>query len=238
MNSTVPKINLFNVANTIKMLLVTIFVAACALSIKAAYDLAKESNVFPVWFVPSFILGIIILIALSLYFVFQAWKMEDHSRLLTSKQSVYLWAFMLLSFICTTSVHGFYPFRPNILSVLPMFDPVLKINFAIAVTGFIASITLAGIYVFSKTKLPAMIGLMIMALLTLIPNDNCANPFNYWWIETVGASPLMYVPNLYVALFVACGLYGIHPKGVAILTMSICLASLMLGMGHQLGIIW
>jgi hypothetical protein len=238
MNSTVTKVDLFSTANIIKMLLLTVFVSACALSIKAAYDLAKDSDVFPVWFVPSFISGIIILIALSLYFVFQAWKIEDHSHLLTSKQSVYLWAFMLLSFICTTSVHGFYPFRPDILSMLPILDSVLKINYVIAVTGFIASIALASIYIFSQMKLPAMVGLLIMALLTLIPNDNCSNPFNYWWIETIGASPLMYVPNVYITLFVTCGLYGIHPKGVAILTMCICLGSILLGIGHQLGIIW
>jgi hypothetical protein len=48
----------------------------------------------------------------------------------------------------------------------------------------------------------------------------------------------MYVPNIYAALFVACGLYGIHPKSVGFLTTCICLGSLLLGVGHQLGIIW
>lgn len=238
MNSTMSKVYLFNTANTIKILLMTIFVSACVLSIKAAFDLVRDSDIFPVWFVPSFILVIIILITLSLYFVLQAWKIEHHSDLLTSKQSVYLWAFMLLSFICTTSVHGFYPFHPNTFSILPALDSVLKINYTLAAAGFIACSVLAGVYIFSPLKLPAIIGLMIMALVMLIPNDNCANPFNYWWIETIGASPLMYVPNLYAALFVACGLYGIHPKGVGILTIGICLGSFLLGIGHQLGIIW
>ena len=238
MNSPLPGVDPFDTTNITKVLLLTVFASACTLSIKAAYDLAKDSTIFPVWFVPGFILGIVVLIALSLYFVFQTWKIGDHSHLLTSKKSVSLWAFMLLSFICTTSVHGFYPFRSDILSMLPAFDPVLKINFAIVALGFIIAIALASTYFFSQMKLTAVIGLMIMAVLMLIPNDNCANPFNYWWIEKVGASPLMYVPNLYAALFVACGLHGIHPKGVTVLAMCICVSSLLLGIGHQLGIIW
>jgi len=233
-----PKANLFNTVNIIKMLFVIIFASTCSLSIKATYDLTREFDVFPAWFVPSFGLVILILIALCLYFVFQVWKIEDHSHLLSGKQSVSLWVFMLLSFICTTSVHGFYPFRSDVLSTLRGVDQVMKINFVIAVFGLITSTALAGIYIFSRLKTPAVIGLMIMALLTLIPNDNCFNPFNYWWIETIGASPLMYTPNLYATLFVVCGLYGIRPKSAAFLTICICFASLMLGIGHQLGIIW
>jgi hypothetical protein len=232
------KVDLFNPHNTIKVLLMTIFASACALSIKAAFDLAKDSDIFPVWFVPSFILVIIILIILSLYFVLQSWKIERSTRLLTSKQSVYLWVLMILSFISTTSVHGFYPFHPNVFPMLPTLDSVMKINYAIAVAGFIACTVLASFYIFSPIKLPAMIGLMMVALLMLIPNDNCTNPFNYWWIKTIGASPLMYVPNIYMTLFVASGLYGIHPKSVGVIAACICLSSLMLGIGHQLGIIW
>lgn len=232
------KVDFSITANTIKILLLTIFASACALSIKAAYDLAEDSDIFPVWFVPSFILVIIILIAVSMHFVLQVWKIKHLTYRLTSRQSVYLWVLMMLSFICTTSVHGFYPFRADVFSMLPAIDSVMKINYAIGIAGFIASTALAGMYIFSQMKLPAIIGLMLMALMVLIPNDNCANPFNYWWIETIGASPLMYVPNLYAALFVACGLYGIHPKGVGILTIGICLGSFLLGIGHQLGIIW
>jgi len=238
MNSTVSKVDLFNNTNTIKILLVTIFAAVGTLSIKAAYDLAENADIFPVWFVPSFILVIIILIALSIYFILQVWKTEHAIDLLTSKQSVYLWAFMLLSFICTTSVHGFYPFHSNIFSILPALNPVLKINYVIVTLGFTACAILAGIYISSPMKIPATIGLMIVALLMLIPNDNCANPFNYWWIKTVGASPLMYVPNMYVALFVACGLCGIRPKAIGFVAVFICFSSLILGIGHQLGIIW
>lgn len=238
MKSNRLKCDRLNTANLTKMLLWTVFASANALSIKAASDLIIDSAIFPRWFVPSFILAIFILIALSLYFVLQAWKTEDQSPLLTSKRSVYLWAFMILSFICTTSVHGFYPFHRNALSRFLIVDSVMKINYTLAIAGFLICTVLASIYVFGGMKPLALMDLLTMALIILIPNDNCANPFNYWWIGTIGASPLMYVPNLYAALFVTCGLYGIHPRGVTIVTIGICLASLLLGIGHQLGIIW
>src|SRR5215211_2313131 len=238
MNSMISKTNQVGFMNIIKILLTVIFVSAGLLSIKAAYDLTAESDIFPVWFVPSFVLVIIALISLSLYFVFQAWKRQEQAHLLTGKQSIFLWIFMILSFISTTSVHGFYPFHRHVFWILPAVDSVMKINYVIAVTGLIACIVFASMYLFSPIKALAVTGLMMATLLLLIPNDNCANPFNYWWVKTIGASPLMYVPNMYAAMFVTCGLIGIRPKSAGFLTMCICLSSLLLGVGHQLGIIW
>lgn len=235
MDSTVSKVSTFKIP---KMLLMTIFVAAATLSIKAAYDLTIHSDLFPGWFVPSFTVAVSILIAVSLYFVLQVWKRQNSAPLISSRQSILLWILMLLSFVCTTSVHGFYPFRTDLLSFLPALDPVLKLNFVIAAVGLLVCVALAGFYIFGQVKLPAVIGLMIVSLLMLIPNDNCANPFNYWWIEKIGASPLMYVPNVYAALFVTSGIYGARPKSAIFLTMGICLASLVLGLGHQFRIIW
>ena len=223
---------------TTKVLLIAVFALASGLSIKAGYDLAENSDIFPAWFVPSFIFGITILIALSLYFVSQTQRTEPHASLLTGWQSGYLWTLMTISFICTTSVHGFYPFHANAFATLPAVDLVMKINYAIGIAGFLGCTALASIYIFGRRKLPAMAGLMLIALMMLIPNDHCANPFNYWWIKTIGASPLMYVPNMYAALFVTCGLYGVHPRATGVLTTCICVASLLLGIGHQLGIIW
>jgi hypothetical protein len=222
----------------IKMLLLIVFVSASTLSIKAAFDLTKHSESFPVWFVPSFIATVGTLIALSSYFVMQAQKSEGNFHLLTGGESIFFWTLMALSFICTTSVHGFYPFHRHVLWILPAVDSVMKTNYAIATIGFVTCAVLAYAYLFGQMKHPAMIGLMLISLMMLIPNDNCANPFNYWWIDTIGASPLMYVPNMYAALFVTCGLSGIHTKSAGFLTLSICIASLMLGLGHQLGIIW
>lgn len=222
----------------LKALLLATFFSAAALSVKAAYDLTQEPQIFPNWFVPTFILGVSLLIALSLYFVLRVWPVAHPSEILPSRQAAYLWGLMILSFICTTSVHGFYPFHAGVLATLSTADSVMKINYAVGIMGFLASAILAGVYLFTPLKRPAVIGLMAVTLLLLIPNDNCANPFNTWWIETVGASPLMYVPNMYAALFVASGLAGIHPKSNILITTGICLGSLLLGIGHQLGIIW
>ena len=238
MNSAISKVGPLSSPNIVKTLLVMVFVSTAALSIKAAYDLTKHSEIFPAWFVPGFILTIVILIGLSLYFVLQARNTESHLPLITSQQSAVLWILMLLSFICTTSVHGFYPFHRNVLLILPAVDSVMKTNYAIGILGFAACAIFAYAYLLGQLKHPAMIALMLISLGMLIPNDNCANPFNYWWIETIGASPLMYVPNMYAGLFVTCGLYGIRPKSAGVLTLGICLGSLLLGLGHQLGIIW
>ncbi|MBI3150667.1 MAG: hypothetical protein HYZ21_00895 [Chloroflexi bacterium] len=227
----------FNTISLVKILFLVIFVSACFLSIRAIYDITNF-NIFPTWFVPVFGLVVLALIALCLYFGFQVWKLEGDAHLLSGKQSILLWIFMPLSFVCTTAVHSFFPFRSDVSSILPWVDPVMKINYAVAIFGFATSIALAGVYSFTRLKNPAVIGLAIMALLTLIPNDNCSNPFNYWWIEKIGASPLMYTPNLYAVLFVTSGLYGIHPKGTAFLTICICLGSLLLGVGHQIGFLW
>ncbi len=227
-----------NALGVTKMLLLIILEITCVLSIKAAYDVAANFDVFPVWFAPGFGLAVSVLIAPSLYFVFQMWKMEGVSHLLSGKQSILLWIWMPLSFVCTTAVHGFYPFRLKVFSMLPWVNPVMKINDVVAAFGFVTSVVLAGVYIFTRLKTPAGIGLAIMALLILIPNDNCSNPFNYWWIDTIGASPLMYTPNLYAVLFVTCGLHGIHPKIAAFLAMGVCIGSLILGFGHRLRIIW
>jgi len=221
-----------------KVLLLMVFISTCGLSIKAAYDLTQNSEIFPAWFVPGFSVTVTGLIALGLYFVLQTSKITHSTSLLTGWQAGFLWVTMLLSFICTTSVHGFYPFRTGVFLVLPALDPVFKITFALGAVGFVVCSALAFVYVFRQLRQPAMLGVLLLSLLLLIPNDNCSNPFNYWWINTMGASPLMYVPNMYAALFVTAGLHGIHPKAAGFLLTGICAGSLLLGLGHQLGIIW
>jgi hypothetical protein len=238
MNATMSRAKPFDAAKITKALLWVILASACLVSIKASYDLAKNFESFPIWFVPGFILAVATLIALSLYFVLQCQPVAGNLSSITRRQSTVLWILMLLSFICTVSVHGFYPFHRNVLLILPAVDWVMKINYAIAIVGFLACAAFAGIYLFGQIKAPAIVGLLFISSMMLIPNDNCWNPFNYWWIETVGASPLMYAPNMYAALFVTCGLYGIRPKSAGVLVTGICLGSLLLGLGHQLGIIW
>ena len=113
---------------TIKTLLIILFLFTSGLSIKAAYDLSKHIDTFPAWFVPGFIFGIIVLICVCLYFVWQAWQVHGKFEFIAPSKAVYLWLLMILSFIATTSVHGFYPFRFDILSVFTATDSVLRIK--------------------------------------------------------------------------------------------------------------
>src|SRR5512138_3357660 len=103
---------------TIKILLIILFISTSALSIKAAFDLSRYFDTFPQWFVPAFILGIVVLISLCLYFVWRAWRVYGRFDLLAPGKAVYLWLLMILSFVTTTSVHGFYPFRSDVFLVL------------------------------------------------------------------------------------------------------------------------
>jgi len=43
--------------------------------------------------------------------------------------------------------------------------------------------------------------LMFLAALLLLPNDKCANPPNWWWINNVNASPLTYALPVNVQLY-------------------------------------
>lgn len=235
MNTALPKPQTINI---IKILFTTIFATVCFLSIKAIYDLASYFDVFPIWFVPSFSVVVLVLNAICLYLVLHVWKIENNRHASSGRGPTLLWLLMTVSFICTTAVHGFYPFHRGVLLKLSSITDVLKINYGIAIFGLVVSAILTIIYTFTEMKTPAIAGLMVMALFIIIPNDDCANPFNYWWINTIGASPLMYAPNLYASLFVTSGLFNIHPRIVTLLTLCVCIGALILGLGHQLHIIW
>ena len=187
---------------------------------------------------PSFSIVVLVLNTICLHLTLQVWKTDNSLRASSGASSALLWLLMVISFICVTAVHGFYPFQRNVSQVLDAITEVLKINYGLAIFGFTVSTLLTILYIFTNMKTPAIVGLMVMSLFFLIPNDDCSNPFNYWWIETIGASPLMYAPNLYAVLFVTSGLLNIHSKITIVLTLCVCIGSLILGIGHQLHIIW
>ena len=72
----------------------------------------------------------------------------------------------------------------------------------------------------------------------LVPNDNCANPFNLPWIKWAGASPLMFMPNSVVLLIGYCGLHGIRPRVIILLMAVINIGVFLLGLGHLTKLIW
>ncbi len=42
--------------------------------------------------------------------------------------------------------------------------------------------------------------LLALSILLLIPNDKCANPQNWWWLNKVGASPMTYIAPVNILL--------------------------------------
>jgi hypothetical protein len=81
-------------------------------------------------------------------------------------------------------------------------------------------------------------GLVILAAIMLVPNDNCGNYFNQPWIKWIGASPLMFMPNSVVILIGYCGLHGIWPRTSILLMALINIGVFALGLGHLTKVVW
>lgn len=215
-------------------LAVLVFLAAAALSAKTAFDLTGDRERFPSWFVPAFVAGLAALVFYAAWTTLEIWRARA-----TARPGENGWVLLLLplSFVCTSAVHQFYPFRPSVVRVWGGLDPVLQLNLALTGAGFLAAVSLALLYR-SGLRERAILGLLALDLLLLVPNDACANPFNGWWIDTVGASPLMFVPNLFASLFGIAALLGVHPRWNTAALAAACLGVTLLGLGHMTRVIW
>lgn len=222
----------------IKLLIVVGFAVASLLSAKTAFEINHYASHFPGWFAPAFAMGIVGLIGLSLFMAVETIRTPGALGFASGKTAMLVWALMLLSFYCVTSVHGFFPLRPQGLPQLSLSPPILQFNGILAILGVLATAGLAGLYWFTSQKSGAVLGLLTLGLVVLFPNDQCRNPFNYWWINTIGLSPLMYVPSLFAVLFGSCALLQARPTLNLFLIAGICGASYLLGLGHQARLIW
>jgi len=226
-----------------KLLIVIGFVIGSLFALKTAYDLLGYIDRFPSWFVPALAVSVIYLVALSSYMAYKVWATESPSVVFSKRTALVLWFLVPLSFVCATSLHGFFPFRleiftnPGEISADMAKYPILRINFAIPVAGIVLSSVLAIIY-FRGHEITSLALLAILNFLVLIPNDNCENLFNHWWNATIGASPLMYLPCFFVVLFVCCGLLHIHTVFNILSAAGICVWVFLLGLGHMTGLIW
>ncbi len=218
----------------VSRLAVLVFLAAAALSVKTAIDLTGDRAMFPSWFVPAFVAGLAALVAYAAFVTLGIWRACATARL---AENGLVWALLPLSFVCTSAVHQFYPFRPSVIQVWGGLDQVLRLNLTLTGAGFLAAVSLALLYR-SGLRERAVLGLLILDLLLLVPNDACANPFNTWWIDAVGASPLMFVPVLYASLFGIAALLGVHPRWNTAALAAACLGVTLLGLGHMTRVIW
>src|SRR6185436_12134080 len=188
-------------------LAVVVFVAAALLSLKTAVDLMPRRDVFPSWFVPFFVAGLGGLVLCAAWVTSGIWRARRYARPAAGALGGTVWIFLALSFVATSTVHQLYPFRTLSSEDFLQVAPVLRFNLVLTGVGFAAAAGLAVLYQGGRSA-GAMIGLFVLDLLLLVPNDACANPFNLWWIARIGASPLMFVPNLCACLFGAGALFG------------------------------
>ena len=114
---------------------------------------------------------------------------------------------------------------------------LLKYNYFLTAVSQLVILILAVLYAFRRRS-QAVTGLVILAAIMLVPNDNCGNFFNQSWIQWIGASPLMFMPNSVVLLIGFCGLHGIWPRVSIVLMAAINVCVFALGLGHLTGVVW
>jgi hypothetical protein len=218
---------------------VVLFVVAALLTVKTALDLVYYRRQFPNWFVPTFVFGTAVLVGYSGYVATRVRSVSESQGPRRQLRDRTIWLLLAASFVSTTGVHGFYPFRPApIRSYLALVDyPIAAINFTLAALGVIGTVALWWVY-HSGRRGTALLGVALLGFLLLVPNDTCKNPFNYWWLSTLGASPLMFVPNMYAAVLALAALQGIHPRLNTLLLAGVCLSTALLGLGHMSRVIW
>jgi hypothetical protein len=214
-----------------------LFAAAATLTAKTAWDLLPRARSFPSWFVPAFVAGVIALAAVAGYVTLGVWRSRRSARPVGGNLAAAVWVLLPLSFVCTSTVHQLYPFRLSAPEAFREVGPVLGFNLALTGLAFLAAAALGLVYRSGRRE-EALLGLMVLGFVLLIPNDDCPNPFNETWIATVGASPLMFLPNLYAGLFGLGALVGVRPRLSALALAGTCAAASLLGIGHSLKILW
>lgn len=218
-------------------LAIVVFAAAALLSIKTAADLIPQREAFPSWFVPIFVAGLACLVLCAAWVTSGIWRARRYARPAAGALGGTVWLLLALSFVATSTVHQLHPFRTLSSEDFLQLDPVLRFNLILTGAGFVAAAGLGVLYQGGRGA-AALIGLFLLGLLLLVPNDACANPFNTRWIARVGASPLMFVPNLYASLFGAGVLLRVHPRWNFFCLMAACTGVALLGLGHSTRVLW
>jgi len=173
---------------------------------------AREN--FPPWFGPVFLVAVGLLICIICFYI---WQLPPTLALIkppAGYQKAFIWLLLVLSVPCTSALHKFAPFRPNAIMVwadIPAEYNLIRYNFILTVGSLLVILILTVLYYIGR-KTKAITGLVILADIMLVPNDNCANYFNLPWIQWAGASPLMFMPNSVVLLIGYASLQGIRPR--------------------------
>ena len=209
----------------------------CAVIAVLGITFLPTAGSFPTWFAPVFLAAISLLTAVVLFYMAQLVLAVKGPMPPSDRQTRWIWLLILMSVPCTLALHRFYPFRPDVIMYLSWLSPIGKHNVVLSVGCVVAVAALCVAYFRGKQR-PAVTGLLILAAVMLVPNDDCGNYFNQPWINLFGASPVMFMPNSIVILIGYCGLHGIRPKLSAIFMLCINICVLALGIGHMTGVVW
>jgi len=195
---------------------------------------------FPSWFGPVFLVAVGLLICIICFYIWQLPRTLVLIKPPAGYQRAFIWLLLVLSVPCTSALHKFAPFRLDaIISWLeiPAEYNLIKYNFILTAGSLLVILILTVLYGIGH-RTQAVTGLVILAGIMLVPNDNCANPFNLPWIKWIGASPLMFMPNSVVLLIGYSGLHGIRPRISILLMATINIGVFLLGLGHLTKLIW
>ena len=210
------------------------------ISVMTGWNFLGVRGNFPSWFGPVFLVAIGLFICIICFYIWQLPRTLELVKPPAGYQASLIWVLLVLSVICTSALHQFAPFRPDAIMMWPQIPPhlnILKYNFILTAGSLFVVLVLAVMYWLGR-KSQAVTGLVILAIIMLVPNDNCPNDFNLPWMQWIGASPLMFMPNSVVLLIGYCGLHGIWPRVGILLMAGINVCVLLLGLGHLTRIIW
>jgi hypothetical protein len=215
-----------------RRLLLIGFIIGNTLWLKTLYDISQFHTVaprfsFPAIFNVLFVIGALLNIALSTYVLKGIWNADSE---LQPRSDGWTYVFLLaipLTVLCVSPVC----YVGNILIAPYLASAIIRI--ALLIVPFIVLF----LYLRGKKEVGIFI-LLVSSLLLLFPNDECNNPFNYWWISKIGASPLTYLPTMYAILFAVTGLYGKNKYLITFILFGLCVGSLAISLGHRLRFLW
>lgn len=199
---------------------------------------AREN--FPSWFGPAFLAAVGLLICVICFYIWQLPPTLTSLKPPAGYQKALIWLLLVLSVPCTSALHKFAPFRLDAIMMwadIPAEYNLIRYNFILTAGSLLVILILTVLYCLGR-RTQAITGLVILAGIMLVPNDNCGNYFNLPWIQWVGASPLMFMPNSVVLLIAYSALQGIRPRISILLMAVINIGVFLLGLGHLTKFIW
>ncbi len=208
------------------------FIVANLLWIKALFDIFAFQNEvsdfrFPEFFIPLFTIGALLAIGLSVYALVGVFGQESPPAFQPDPWIIFIWLAIPISVLCTAPVCyiGNIMHSPYWISTL--------LRWCILIVPLIA-----GLLYLKGNSEEAIFILLLVGFCSLIPNDKCYNPFNHDWIDRIGASPLTYLPTVFVMLFGITAMYGKNKYLITVVVYGLCIGALIISLGHRMDIIW